>query len=264
MNRSISPVTVVSCHDPSSDCDLRNGSSIPQAFICPLTLNVMMDPVVDDDGNTYERSAIVEWLARNGTSPVTRNPLQKNHLAPNRALRELIFAHMGSEWSRNAQEELHLRSIPKQEEAQQPAPSSPHPSVANNEYRAAIDRYLEQISRAVGKNIRLNESGICAFAYEQLTIVVEVPEALESFFVYSQMDFDPAKRTEMLQKAMELNYLQQETRGGCLSCEKSNGGNNLFFSYTDRVEDVDSTDFRNILENFIDTALTLSAVFKAL
>lgn len=264
MNRSSSPVTVVSCHDPSGDRDLRSGSSIPQAFICPLTLNVMMDPVMDVDGNSYERLAIVEWLARNGTSPVTRNPLRKNHLVPNRALRELIFDHMGPEWSRNAQEELRAQAVPKQEEQKPPSPT-PHASVANNEYRAAIDSFLEQISRAVGKNIRLNDHGICAFTYEQLTIVVEVPEALGSFFIYSQMNYDPAKRLGMLQKAMELNYLQQETMGGCLSCENANnGGNNLFFSYTDRVEDVDSTDFRNILENFIDTALTLSAVFKAL
>jgi hypothetical protein len=264
MSHSISPVTVGSCHHPSRDCvkialNLQNqDDGIPQSFICPLTLNVMMDPVMDFDGNTYERSAIVEWLANNGTSPVTRNPLRKDHLVPNRALREVIFAHMGPEWSRNAEKEL--RPIPKEH---QPAPiPSTTPTAANNEYRAAIDSFLEQISRAVGKNIRLNDQGICAFTYEQITVAVEVPETVGSFFIYSQMEFDLGKRMEMLQKAMELNYLQQETRGGCLSCEKTNG--NLFFSYTDRVEEVDSTDFRNILENFIDTAIAMSAIFKAL
>ena len=30
----------------------------------------MRDPVVDPDGNTYERSAIEDWLARNATSPI--------------------------------------------------------------------------------------------------------------------------------------------------------------------------------------------------
>jgi Mg-chelatase subunit ChlD len=50
----------------------------------------MTDPVVDHEGNSYERSAIVLWLSRNATSPVTRAPLSLDHLIPNRALKEMI------------------------------------------------------------------------------------------------------------------------------------------------------------------------------
>jgi len=35
----------------------------------------MVDPVIDPEGNTYERSAIEDWLSKNQTSPITRNPL---------------------------------------------------------------------------------------------------------------------------------------------------------------------------------------------
>ena len=52
-----------------------------------------VDPVMDADGNSYERSAIVDWLSRNHTSPVTRNPLRAEDLVPNRALRETIEAY---------------------------------------------------------------------------------------------------------------------------------------------------------------------------
>ena len=35
---------------------------IPDRFFCPLTLEVMQDPVVTRFGNNFERKAIVEWI----------------------------------------------------------------------------------------------------------------------------------------------------------------------------------------------------------
>ena len=60
------------------------------SFICPITKAVMVDPVVDIDGNSYERSAIEQWLNLHGTSPITRNPLCAADLFPNRALKDAI------------------------------------------------------------------------------------------------------------------------------------------------------------------------------
>ena len=57
---------------------------------CSITGEIMNDPVCDPEGNTYERDAILEWLRRSNTSPVTRAPLTPEQLIPNRALRELI------------------------------------------------------------------------------------------------------------------------------------------------------------------------------
>jgi len=59
---------------------------LPVYPICPITTDVMMDPVIDHEGNTYERSAILSWLKINNTSPVTRNPLRVDQLIPNRAI----------------------------------------------------------------------------------------------------------------------------------------------------------------------------------
>ena len=50
----------------------------------------MVDPVMDPEGNSYERRAITEWLRRNPVSPITRSPLQISQLAPNRALKSAI------------------------------------------------------------------------------------------------------------------------------------------------------------------------------
>ena len=59
-------------------------------FFCSITGELMIYPVIDNDGNTYERSAIEEWIKKDGTSPTTRNPLNKNDLIPNIALSNTI------------------------------------------------------------------------------------------------------------------------------------------------------------------------------
>ena len=40
------------------------------SFLCPITRELMTDPVIDRDGNSYERSAIENWVRQHGTSPI--------------------------------------------------------------------------------------------------------------------------------------------------------------------------------------------------
>ena len=40
-------------------------------FICPITHELPIQPVMAEDGKIYEREAIVEWFARKATSPST-------------------------------------------------------------------------------------------------------------------------------------------------------------------------------------------------
>lgn len=65
----------------------------PQYFICPITHSIMKEPVVDNEGNSYEETAIKEWLRYNSTSPITRNLLLVSHLKPNRSLKDAIEAN---------------------------------------------------------------------------------------------------------------------------------------------------------------------------
>ncbi len=47
-------------------------------YICPITQKVMYNPVVAEDGRTYEKSAILRWLSSgNTTSPITRERIGK-------------------------------------------------------------------------------------------------------------------------------------------------------------------------------------------
>ena len=50
----------------------------------------MNDPVIASDGQTYERSAITEWLSSHNTSPMTREPMSVTSLQPNSTLKRLI------------------------------------------------------------------------------------------------------------------------------------------------------------------------------
>jgi hypothetical protein len=69
-----------------------------QALVCPLTLEMMENPVLAMDGFTYERSAIEAFFRHtkhNGqllTSPMSRRVLESERLLPNRALKAVIEA----------------------------------------------------------------------------------------------------------------------------------------------------------------------------
>jgi STIP1 family protein 1 len=65
----------------------------PAHLLCPITLQVMTDPVITPSGETYERQAIEQWLETHGTDPQTRRPLTKEQLIPNRRLKETVEVH---------------------------------------------------------------------------------------------------------------------------------------------------------------------------
>ena len=65
-------------------------TAAPEQYVCPITLQLMVDPVITADGFTYERSAIESWLERHSTSPCTGATLAHRVLAPSIALRQLI------------------------------------------------------------------------------------------------------------------------------------------------------------------------------
>ena len=63
---------------------------LTRQYTCPLTKELMEDPMSDFEGNSYERVAILNYLKTHSTSPVTGNPLIALHLTPNNALKEKI------------------------------------------------------------------------------------------------------------------------------------------------------------------------------
>ncbi|KAK6946103.1 U-box domain [Dillenia turbinata] len=76
---------------PGSVEPLDIGVQIPYHFRCPISLELMRDPVTVCTGQTYDRSSIESWVATgNTTCPVTRAVLTDFNLIPNHTLRRLI------------------------------------------------------------------------------------------------------------------------------------------------------------------------------
>lgn len=64
--------------------------NIPAGYKCPISFDVMENPVTTSDGQTYDRSSIEPWLATHDTSPLTNLRLANKNLTPNYALKTAI------------------------------------------------------------------------------------------------------------------------------------------------------------------------------
>ncbi|KAH9609768.1 hypothetical protein KSS87_012758 [Heliosperma pusillum] len=84
--------------NPSLDCcgltpadGSPNSLAIPDDFRCPISLEIMKDPVIVSTGQTYERSCIEKWIkSGHNTCPKTQQTLLNSSLTPNYVLRSLI------------------------------------------------------------------------------------------------------------------------------------------------------------------------------
>ena len=67
--------------------------TIPVELCCPITLQLMKDPVMAADGNTYERAALERWFMNQPNdrplSPLTGSVLSNKSYLPNHAIRSL-------------------------------------------------------------------------------------------------------------------------------------------------------------------------------
>ncbi|KAK8984609.1 hypothetical protein V6N11_047829 [Hibiscus sabdariffa] len=66
--------------------------TIPKDFCCPISLDLMTDPVIISTGQTYDRRSIVRWMEEGHcTCPKTGQMLIHTRLVTNRALKNLIM-----------------------------------------------------------------------------------------------------------------------------------------------------------------------------
>lgn len=86
---------------------------IPQFFLCPISLQIMKDPVTTITGITYDRESIEQWLKSSEDSafcPITKQVLPRDSdLTPNVMLRRYIQAW----WTTNAKYGIDRIPTPK-------------------------------------------------------------------------------------------------------------------------------------------------------
>ena len=92
-------VAAARSHLCAIEAEMRAGSSaagtrevveVPPLYVCPITQDIMDDPVSTVDGQVYERAAIAQWLTAHDIAPLTGAPLPMKILIPNVPLRGLI------------------------------------------------------------------------------------------------------------------------------------------------------------------------------
>ncbi|GFY99415.1 plant U-box 9 [Actinidia rufa] len=70
---------------------LSQSSACPEEFRCPISKEIMRDPVIVATGQTYDRPFIQRWLkAGHRTCPQTQQVLSHTLLTPNLLIREMI------------------------------------------------------------------------------------------------------------------------------------------------------------------------------
>ena len=76
-------------------------SNHPKHLLCPLTMNLLIDPVTTPYGYTYERSALEAALKSSreheGMDPLAQKPLSKESLIPNIAIRQAVAEYNKSQ-----------------------------------------------------------------------------------------------------------------------------------------------------------------------
>ncbi|XP_055338095.1 WD repeat, SAM and U-box domain-containing protein 1-like [Paramacrobiotus metropolitanus] len=86
------PVTITQAvNDNKIQLEFLDDDNAPSEFLCPVTNEIMRDPVIALDGISYEKTALEAWFKKgNSTSPTTNTILSSQLFIPNVNLKLLI------------------------------------------------------------------------------------------------------------------------------------------------------------------------------
>ena len=105
--------------EPSKPSKTSDVASPLEHLVCPISYELPVDPVMAEDGNIYERSAIEEWLSHQQKSPMTNQPMGTK-LLPAFQIRSMIetmvrsggiSGEMAVSWQKRLEEEQELAAV---------------------------------------------------------------------------------------------------------------------------------------------------------
>jgi len=124
---------------------------VPEDLACPITHELMKNPVVTADGHTYEKEAIESWF-RSGkkTSPYTNVKLDNTSLIPNHLVKKLIVAFL--------EKNRRIKTV-----ASFPTPSMDAKETLSStsvlEFKGAETKISVPVSPAISKLLKEEEAG---------------------------------------------------------------------------------------------------------
>ena len=74
---------------------MQEENEFVNSFLCPITQEIMKNPVIASDGQSYEKKAIEDWFnCGKNTSPVTGGILPNKNLIENYNLKSIINLYL--------------------------------------------------------------------------------------------------------------------------------------------------------------------------
>ncbi|EQC38501.1 hypothetical protein SDRG_04208 [Saprolegnia diclina VS20] len=99
------------------------------SFLCPISCEIMRDPVIARDGHSYERAQITRWFQSHRRSPVTNEELPSTELMPNYSLKQAILEHQAATTATRSTTLVTLRpSAPPLDAPRRRSPTSQQPT----------------------------------------------------------------------------------------------------------------------------------------
>ncbi|KAL3805154.1 hypothetical protein HJC23_003382 [Cyclotella cryptica] len=235
--------------------------ALAKTFTCPLTHEIIKDPMTDFEGNNYEREAILKYLDTHSTSPVTGSPLYVCHLTANSALKEKIRYTMELKKTFDLLHEAETKEIKNATKHH----SSSHPASkgSSKRLRDLIDDFINELnagSPAISMST-LDNYGTTSFSYLGIKFKLEVSEA-KSFTV--QTIFDQNKKAASISsRLVDWNKALQEVGlGGKLTFRNVNGKFTFTLSKNMEPEDFKPRVFRYSIEYFLEFAIKLHNIIN--
>lgn len=143
--------------EESKEADGGEESEVPEHFLCPITQEIMKDPVLTCDGHTYERTSIAEWLQTHSTAPITGAELENKALIPNHLVRSQIKDYLdaqkqggsGSKAGATAAKQPKPHSAPAVAEEQSESESEEEEEETETQHRADADPSVPPLHRQI-------------------------------------------------------------------------------------------------------------------
>lgn len=114
---------------------------------------------------------------------------------------------------------------------------------------------LDQVGRASGIKLTLEEGGICAVQFDEIIINMNFIEDEDQCYFLSALFPIPGNETDkgaLFERLLEKNCFFKETMGGILGIDKGLG--QVTYGVKFKIGDMPGTDFISRMETFINAA----------
>jgi hypothetical protein len=165
--------------------------NIPNDCLCPITNEIMEDPVITCDGYSYERSSITRWFTIRNTNPISNQILLSTNLIPNHTLKGVIIDFKESIYKKKI---LELNQLAEQNN-----------SNAQYELGIAYSKYPPDIERSLYWLNKASENHNEQAQHE----IINIRERLER----EKLDRERLERERLDRERLEIERLDRERLG---------------------------------------------------